>query len=101
MTDNGPDFEAPTDQTEDHVEEAVPDSEIATTVSDIPPDFGDPSVADFPDAAFGEIGDEDETPDPGEPEGDDVDEPEDAQPLPDEDEETDDPVLPPDEGDES
>jgi hypothetical protein len=62
------------EQTEDHVEEAVPHSEIAATVSDMPTDFGNPDVADFPDAAFGEIeGDEDEneTPDPGEPEEDD------------------------------
>ena len=104
MTDNGPDFEAPADQTEEHVEEAVPHSDIAATVSDMPPDYGDPSVADFPDVAFGEpVDGDDEVPDPGEPkdEDDDEEEPEDAESLPDEDEETDDPVLPPDEGDES
>ena len=103
MTDNGPDFEAPPDQTEEHVEEAVPHSDIAATVSDVPPDYGDPSVADFPDPAFGEPVEWDtEVPDPGEPEPkDDLEEPEDADPLPDEDEETEEPTLPSDEGDES
>jgi hypothetical protein len=92
-------------QTADHVEEAVPDTEIATTVSDVPPDFGSPEVADFPDVAFGEIDadeDEDETPDPGEPEEDDDDggseEPvalDQAEPEEDDDAEEDEPVLPP------
>ena len=101
MTDNGPDFEAPADQTEEHVEEAVPNSEIATTVSDIPPDFGDPSVADFPDVAFGEpVDGDDEIPDPGEPEPEaPADQPEDIYELPDADAETDDLAMPPDEGD--
>jgi hypothetical protein len=90
-------------QTASHVEEAVPDTEIATTVSDVPPDFGSPEVADFPDVAFGEIDeDEDETPDPGEPEEDDDDggseEPvalDQAEPEDDDNAEEDDPILPP------
>src|SRR5262245_4661428 len=87
-------------QTEDHVEEAVPHSEIAASVSDIPVDFGDPSVVDFPDAAFGEIdNDDDDHPDddePSEAEGTDDDEEEPGEPvLPDEDEEVEEPVLPP------
>lgn len=99
------DFESPTDQTEEHVEEAVPHSDIAATVSDMPADYGDPGVADFPDPAFGEpVEWDDEVPDPDEPEpkdDEDDDEPLDVQPLPDEDEESEEPVLPPDEGDES
>ena len=96
-------------QTEDHVEEAVPHSEIATTVSDMPTDFGDPGVADFPDAAFGEVAtpkddddDEDGTPGIDEPDPDDdeePEEPEDGGSEPDQDVEEEEPVLPPDEGD--
>ena len=69
-------------QTSDHVEEAVPHSEIAATVSDFPTDYGNPSVVDFPDAAFGETVDEDdEDPTLGEPDGEDVDEEEMAVPV--------------------
>lgn len=87
-------------QTSDHVEEAVPHSEIATTVSDMPVDFGEPGVADWPDFAFGEADvDDDETPSEDEPTADDGegDEAEDDidEPLPDEDEEVEEPVLPP------
>ena len=88
-------------QTADHVEEAVPHSEIATTVSDMPMDFGSPEVADFPDVAFGEIDedeDPDETPGPGEPDDEDGGSEEPIaleEPEQDEDDEEDDPVLPP------
>ena len=96
------------DQTEDHVEEAVPQSEIATTVSDMPPDFGNPEVADWPDAAFGEVqvegddDDEDGTPSEGEPDGeeDDDEEPEEVEEEEDEDAEEEEPVMPPDEEEE-
>jgi len=85
-------------QTENHVEEAVPHSEIATTVSDMPVDFGDPSAVDFPDAAFGEVVEEDdEVPGSGEPVDDDEDDTPVEEPAEEEaDEEADqEPVLPP------
>ena len=51
------------------VPEAVPDSGIAPTPADVPPDYGNPGVTDHADPAWGETDDdEDETPDPGEPE---------------------------------
>jgi hypothetical protein len=62
-------------QTDDHVEESVPHSETAATVSDFPTDYGNPSVVDFPDAAFDEpVDEDDEDPDPDEPEDDGEDE---------------------------
>ena len=86
------------DQTAEHVEEAIPHSEIAATVSDIPVDFGDPGVADFPDPAFGEIDeeeDEDETPGEGEPDDYNGDgEPEDDEEQPDDDEDEEDLTMP-------
>jgi len=64
--------EAAVKQTEDHLEEAVPHTEVATTVSDIPVDYGNPGMADFPDPVFDEVDDdEDETPSEGEPKDDD------------------------------
>jgi hypothetical protein len=86
-------------QTEDHVEEAVPHSEIATTVSDMPVDFGDPGVADFPDPAFGETEadeDEDETPGENEPDEDEDDDDEAvlAEEGPDDDEDEDNLTMP-------
>lgn len=83
--------ESPPMQTEDHLQEAVPHTEVATTVSDIPVDYGNPGMADFADPAFDEVTeDEDETPSEGEPKDDDED-------LDDEDEmdEEDAPVVPP------
>lgn len=56
----------------------------APTVADMPPDLGDPGVADFPDPAWDDTTDEEgETPEPDEPEDDDeddeVDEPDDEE----------------------
>jgi len=87
-------------QTEDHVEEAVPHSEIATTVSDMPVDFGEPGVADWPDPAFGEVAEEEtpeETPDDDDPDDEESDGEEEVEQedLPDENEEPEEPVLPP------
>ena len=51
------------------VPEAVPDSGIAPTPADVPPDYGNPGVADSSDPAWDEDdNDEDEYPDPDEPE---------------------------------
>jgi hypothetical protein len=58
---------SPAQQTEDHLEEAVPHSEVTATVSDFPVDYGNPGVADFPDSAFDDVDDEDEGPGDGEP----------------------------------
>lgn len=46
--------ESSPEQTEPHVQEAVPDTEIVPTVADVPTDYGEPGLADFPDVAFGE-----------------------------------------------
>lgn len=73
-TEFGEDIESPPHQTEDHVEEAVPQSEIASTIADLPNDFGDAGLADFPDPAWDEVEDDDfETPDEGEPKAEDED----------------------------
>lgn len=61
--------ESPPDQTGDHVEEAVPETQIASTVADLPSDFAEPGLSDFADPAWDEIDDEDESPGIGEPEG--------------------------------
>lgn len=66
--------ESPPIQSDPHVEEAVPHSEIATTVADIPSDFAEPGVADFADAAWGEIADADATEEPTQDESWDIDE---------------------------
>jgi hypothetical protein len=83
--------ESPVMQTEDHLEEAVPTTEVTTTVSDIPVDYGNPGVADIADPAFDDVEDEDDMPGPGEPKDDD-EEIEDDEDEMDEEEE---PVVPP------
>ena len=68
----GEDVESHPDQTEDHVDEAVPISQIASTLADLPSDFGEPGLADFRDSAWDLDADEEgETPDGGEPDEDD------------------------------
>ena len=53
----------------------------APTVADMPPDLGDPGVADFADPAWDDTTDEEgETPDPEEPEDSDEDEEVDDEP---------------------
>ena len=69
----------------------------ALTVADLPPDFGNPGVADFPDPAFDDTTDEEgETPDLDEPEdsADDAPDEGDESDVPPEDEEEE-PVVPP------
>jgi|1185.fasta_scaffold336547_1 hypothetical protein len=74
----GADIESPPNQTEDHVHEAVPISQIASTFADLPSDFGEPGLADFADPAWDDT-DEPETPDPGEPEDGEEEEPHDPE----------------------
>ena len=51
-----------------NVPEAVPISGIAPTPADVPTDYGNAAVVDFPDPAWGETDDDDdEYPDPDEP----------------------------------
>jgi hypothetical protein len=93
------------DQIENQVESAIPDTEIAASISDIPVDYGEPGVMDFPDAAFGEEDDDsDELPGEGEPDDDD-DEIEEEETISDEDAaaldaEVDEPIMPIDDADE-
>ena len=70
---------APAIQTDQGVKDAIPISEIAASPADIPPDFGTPGAADFPDPAWDEVDDENEfeLPDPDEPDADDADDLED------------------------
>jgi hypothetical protein len=80
------------------VREAVPVSEIAPTVGDLPPDYGEPGVADFPDPAWDDITDEDVSEVPGEGEPEDDDTPEEQEEVEQEDEQDemeDNPVVPP------
>jgi hypothetical protein len=84
------------------VEEAVPHSEIVPTVADLPPDYGQPGLADFADPAWDDITDEDdnEVPGEGEPEEDenDIEEDKEAAVLEggdEEDEMEENPVVPP------
>jgi hypothetical protein len=104
MTD---DVISPPIQTEDHVEEATPKSQIASTVADLPSDFGAPGLVDFPDPAWDDIyavndddgGEDSEVPGEGEPEPDESDEEgpleDDDEPPEEEDPDESDPVVPP------
>ena len=65
------------------------EEETAPTVADMPPDFGNPGVVDFPDPAWDDTTDEEgEKPDSGEPDDEDDDETDDV-------EDPDVPVVPP------
>lgn len=99
MNDKVVDEEAPMDQTEDHVYSAVPLSDTASTVADLPSDFGAPGLVDFADPAWDDITDDDvlevAEPDEPEPDEDDDEEPEEIEPDDDEGEDEEDPVVPP------
>ena len=64
-----------TEEEVDGVTESIPRSEDATSPADMPPDFGEPGVADFADPAWDEVPDEEEgeTPGEGEPKEEDED----------------------------
>ena len=67
-------------ETDKIVEEAVPESEIAPTPADLPPDYGQPGAADFADPAWDDVEDEGgETPEPGEPDDEEDDDEEEDQ----------------------
>jgi hypothetical protein len=94
MTTVSEEQEKTLEEQEDLIEPLLPEETM--TVADMPPDLGNPAVADFPDPAWDDTTDETgETPDLEEPEDSGEDEPEEGVVEDDDEDDEDEPVVPP------